>query len=472
MDERKVRAYPAKRFFVEMLTRDIELDDSILDLLDNCLDGAMRLSKDNPDKVKDDSKIYDGFYAHITLNSEQFIIEDNCGGIPTDLARRYAFRLGRPEERDEEKLPTVGIYGIGMKRALFKMGGESQVITKNGEDEFVVKISSEWLKSDELWDLELENLDGVLPSNGTKIIINKLYENVKFQFEDEVDFQVNLRKKISHHYGVILNKGFQVKINGVSVKPSVTNLIFEKDAFQNDKGIVPYIYKNDYKDVKIELMLGFYRALSTVDEDNENLHGRNSSEQAGWTIICNDRVVLYADKSRVTGWGELGIPNYHNQFISIAGVVRFTSDNAKNLPITTTKRGIDGNSDVYLAVKDFMRDALKIFTSFTNKWKEESDRKSIMQASSENTISALSNNIDNLIPSNKWTTVRRSIGGQVYKPSLPMPNITDPVTQIKFIKKLEDIKLVSSYLFDDENVGPSDVGKKCFDIIMEKAKDE
>lgn len=38
----KIAAFPAKRFFVEMLTRDIELSDSILDLLDNCLDGVLR----------------------------------------------------------------------------------------------------------------------------------------------------------------------------------------------------------------------------------------------------------------------------------------------------------------------------------------------------------------------------------------------------------------------------------------------
>ena len=36
------KAFPAKRFFVDMLVRDIELQDAILDLLDNCVDGAMR----------------------------------------------------------------------------------------------------------------------------------------------------------------------------------------------------------------------------------------------------------------------------------------------------------------------------------------------------------------------------------------------------------------------------------------------
>lgn len=38
----KAQASPTKQFFVSMLTRDISLDDAILDLIDNCLDGAMR----------------------------------------------------------------------------------------------------------------------------------------------------------------------------------------------------------------------------------------------------------------------------------------------------------------------------------------------------------------------------------------------------------------------------------------------
>lgn len=43
----KAQACPTKQFFVSMLTRDISLDDAILDLVDNCLDGALRLANGN-----------------------------------------------------------------------------------------------------------------------------------------------------------------------------------------------------------------------------------------------------------------------------------------------------------------------------------------------------------------------------------------------------------------------------------------
>lgn len=64
----KINAHPAKRFFVEMLTRDIELKDSILDLLDNCVDGAMREKKD---ELASDQP-YVGFKAEITFGKDFF----------------------------------------------------------------------------------------------------------------------------------------------------------------------------------------------------------------------------------------------------------------------------------------------------------------------------------------------------------------------------------------------------------------
>ncbi|MCC3531261.1 MAG: hypothetical protein JGK21_25085 [Microcoleus sp. PH2017_22_RUC_O_B] len=85
-----LNASPTKSFFVEMLTRDIELEDAILDLLDNCIDGIQRTIKDHHSSEKP----YDCFWAKLTFSNESFTIEDNCGGIPIDVAQNYAFRMG------------------------------------------------------------------------------------------------------------------------------------------------------------------------------------------------------------------------------------------------------------------------------------------------------------------------------------------------------------------------------------------
>jgi len=47
-----IDASPVKLFFVSMLTRDIPLEEAILDLLDNCVDGILRLgTKQNPNHI-------------------------------------------------------------------------------------------------------------------------------------------------------------------------------------------------------------------------------------------------------------------------------------------------------------------------------------------------------------------------------------------------------------------------------------
>lgn len=65
----EVSANPVKRFFVEMLTRDISLEDAILDLLDNCVDGIQRSVSTATLKKKSP---YDGYEASIVIGPASF----------------------------------------------------------------------------------------------------------------------------------------------------------------------------------------------------------------------------------------------------------------------------------------------------------------------------------------------------------------------------------------------------------------
>ena len=135
----RAEASPTKQFFVSMLTRDINLADAILDLVDNCLDGALQLAKgENVD--------YRIHFVKIELRAAHFSIEDNCGGIPREVAKNYAFKMGRePDDERNSETETIGMYGVGMKRAIFKMGREALVRTRYGNDTFEVPITSAWL---------------------------------------------------------------------------------------------------------------------------------------------------------------------------------------------------------------------------------------------------------------------------------------------------------------------------------------
>lgn len=122
-----------KNFFINMLTRDISLNDAILDLLDNCLDGALR-SQNHISQNKNE-KNYNSFVAKITITKDNFTISDNCGGISRELAENYAFRMGK-QNYEQNHDATIGIYGIGMKRAIFKNWSKRHCFYQKGTRSF------------------------------------------------------------------------------------------------------------------------------------------------------------------------------------------------------------------------------------------------------------------------------------------------------------------------------------------------
>ncbi|MET2524973.1 ATP-binding protein [Ralstonia pseudosolanacearum] len=463
MADKSANANPTKRFFVDMLIKDIELQDAILDLLDNCVDGAMR----SIEEVKRGAaRSYEGYYASIDFDKDQFTIRDNCGGISLDLAQSYAFRMGRPDAERDTDLPTVGVYGIGMKRAVFKLGRNITVKSRTKSEGFSLEITPAWLESDSTWALPLTESSDVLDDVGTEISVKTLRDGIPRVFADETDFENTLKNAISAYYGYIIERGFEVRVNGSIISPVKVSLLFDERDWAEKEKISPYVYKGEIDGVDVSIVVGLYRSLPTDAEEQEALQ-RPSSERAGWTIVCNDRVVLYSDKSKVTGWGEATVPQYHTQFVSIAGTVVFRSNNAAKLPLTTTKRGIDGNSELYLTAKEFMREGLKIFTDFTNKWKSSSRELSALNAQISTTTPEAA---QARIPADRWTTVRGGGGGKRYKPNLPLPREEDPLRQVKFSRRTSEIQKVSSYLFDDAAVSASDVGAKCFDDILKRAK--
>ena len=130
----KANAYPTKAFFVRMLTRDISLDACILDLIDNAVDAAWRTANGMPTTFKTGNTLdkYE-VQLNIDVSGKQFRILDNCGGISLDDAAAYAFTFGRDEEQATGDF-AVGVYGIGMKRAIFKLGTQIRVRSTHSDD--------------------------------------------------------------------------------------------------------------------------------------------------------------------------------------------------------------------------------------------------------------------------------------------------------------------------------------------------
>lgn len=458
----KASGSPAKRFFVEMLTRDIDLADAILDLLDNCVDGALRAGS------TDEKTPYKGYRASIKLGPDQFQIHDNCGGIPRQLAEKYAFRFGRKDRDRDKELATVGVYGIGMKRAIFKLGTQCRIDSKHGDESFAVVIDQNWIDDDENWDFEMSDASAVQTSAGTTITVERLLPQVQIALSGGKNgFVDGFSQIVQRHYSYIIEKGFEIFVNGVPVAASTIQTLLDPTSLANGAGISPYLYQTEWNGVHVELAMGLYEQLPTEQEQEESEKGTRNKESAGWTIICNDRVVVSADKTRLTGWGEAGVPAYHSQFIALAGVVTFRSTDAINLPVTTTKRGIDQNSELFGEVKEVMRDALKHFTSFTNKWKSQTPERDEVQRQAESVdirVAALR------VPQDSWKEVRKGIRGKRFIPSLPEPQQENKTRRVQFVRPVEEIACVGDYLLDDSKARPAEVGIAAFEWALKKAQ--
>ena len=123
-------------------------------------------------------------------------------------------------------------------------------------------------------------------------------------------FCEDLQRKIGIHFGYLINRGFEIKINSITVK-SETLRLFMGSA---DKDVInPFDYVAFYNKVRIRVIVGFNRSLPRSEELEEEEEAPRVRENAGISVLCNDRVILHNDTTFRTGWGTRTVPKFHNR---------------------------------------------------------------------------------------------------------------------------------------------------------------
>jgi len=372
----KFSAEPSKYFFIDMLTRDIPLEWAILDLIDNSVDGARN---EIITKKKDfrNHGAYNGFYIHLTLNEEEFSIEDNCGGFTKKAAMEYTFKFGRPKGENEFPKGSVGRFGVGMKRGMFKIGTYFIVETKNAKDHFIVEEDIiKWSAQKGKWEFDFTDVKHgakygkhkpLLKRDGTVIKVLQLREMVKQDFENQ-----HFKKKLIDEIQRTLNYGIK---NGLEIKVNKINLVANPIKILTSKELVPYYLEERIGDVTIKIYAGI---------------GDPDPNEAGWYIFCNDRLMVEKDKTNLTGWegigleklgGDIGVQKFHNKVAMFRGLVFFSADKSSSLPMTTTKIGVDINSSIYKTTRNKMINAMKKVISFLNTLENDEQRQEIVKKS-------------------------------------------------------------------------------------------
>lgn len=362
-----INAAPTKELFIAMLTRDVALIPSIIDLVDNSTDGARRLR---------DEQSWTGLEVVVSAKPEKFTISDNCGGMSVQVAREYAFRFGRPAEVESTQ-GEVGRFGVGMKRGLFKLGRHFHIKSTTAATQFEVTIDvDEWAKSP-LWQFAFDSApteDGEFSSadQGTTIKVTKLHKQVKEHLEDP-SFIEQLRQELTSKLEKSICNGLAVKVNDVSLKAHVRTLVTSEELAPARKTFK--IKGQTGAPVEVELWCGLGKPEAKT----------SARAESGWYVFCNGRMLLQADKSPATGWGvedDESIPAYHPQFNDFRGLAYLDATDAADLPWNTTKTALDTDHPVYRRVKQEMIAIARPVINYFNKRKEENES---LKASGEGT---------------------------------------------------------------------------------------
>ena len=345
---KEIQGKPTKRFFIDMITRDVSIEDAIIDLIDNSIDGANRM------RPAEDSS-YEGLYVKLSINKDSFMIEDNCGGFSLETAKKYAFRFGRPDNVGPVQNNSVGRFGIGMKRSLFKMGRLFSVESKCNADHFIVNVDVDtWEKKTKNiagenvddWNFEyILKTDENQEPDGTKILVSKLNEEFQKLFKDDCFF-TDLEFDIERVLNFSLSKKLDIYLNEKKIKGDRIELLMSES-------VKPYFVEGETSGVHYKIIAGLGQVGTPKD--------------SGWYIFCNNRLVVEADKTSITGWHVGSVPQWRVIHAMFRGLLFLDCEDTIKLPLTTTKKGIDATAPVYQNVLPLMEEAILKINFFLNK---------------------------------------------------------------------------------------------------------
>lgn len=424
-----------------MLIKDITLRDAIGDLVDNAVD-AIKTRAEDPNNLK-------GFEIDIKLGKTYFSIDDNGYGMEAEVARNTAFNFGKSEKHNLID-NSIGQFGIGMKRAFFKLGNFIQVKSTSPTSKFEIDINvKEWLKDKKTWEYNFkegtleENIKNPPSKTGFKIKINELSTDSELSFNDK-SFVEQLIKEIQYEHMLNINKGLIIRINEIKLNTTPIDLVFDTD-------IKPTYWEKKQENQIVKILAG----ISTKDD-----------QDGGWYIFCNDRLIISKNKTDETVWtgskGD-GVPFWHSQYHRFRGYVFFEAKDSSLLPWNTTKTGMDLDSPYYKEVRRMMINMTRQVMDLLDKLKSEKEKDNPEEEQKLN--KAIEESLEHPISVVEALTKTHSLSNQfIYPSKLFNPLKKSKMTRISYQVSTEKYNKVK----DDIGVSaPKDVGLTTFEYYFE-----
>lgn len=330
----KIDATPSKRLFLSIIA-DYDLNRSICELVDNALDVWIRSKKQGIITVK------------VILNKIQqaISVEDNAGGLQKSELK---YIVGPGQTGTEPTDETIGIFGVGTKRAVVALAQDIKIRTRHSKGQtFQLDFDDNWLKDDD-WGLPVYEVDGI--SEGTTIV-----DLQKLRLHVEDDGISHLKEHLGATYASFLKSGAIIlMVNGEKILPQ----FFENWAYPPN--FVPRRYKGvvkteDGREVRVEAVAGLATESSPA------------AGEYGVYFYCNDRLIARKLKTFEVGFerGQAGLPHPK---VSLTRVMVFLNGDARSMPWNSSKSDISTKHEVFIALHDWLVQTVKDYASLSRIW--------------------------------------------------------------------------------------------------------
>lgn len=324
-------ATPSKRLFLSIIA-DYDLNRSICELVDNALDVWIRGRKERKITIM---ILLDKCQQTIT-------VEDDAGGLAKSELR---YIVGPGQTGTSPSDETIGIFGVGTKRAVVVLAQDIKIKTRYGNQEtYQVEFDDDWLQEDN-WKLPVYKIDKI--AKGTTIVgLQKL----RIQIADET--VAHVREHLSTTYARFLrDNGVTIKLNGENLQP----LFFENWAYPPDyppQKFTGLLQTEDYGKVRVEAIAGLSSESSP------------SAGEYGVYFYCNDRLVARGLKTFDVGFTK-GLAGLPHPKISLTRVLVFLNGDARAMPWNSSKSDINTKHPVFLALHNWLVQVVKDYASLS-----------------------------------------------------------------------------------------------------------
>ncbi|MDU3300274.1 MAG: ATP-binding protein, partial [Enterobacter ludwigii] len=282
---------------------------------------------------------------HIRVDKNSVRILDNCLGIDEETLTNTALYTAA----NSNHAYGIGYYGLGLKRALLKMGSKFSLAVDNGQSIFKCRFVSDNIGGNK--DRKIY-ADEYISRGRLKSLfsVSELKDEIKNDLHNPSWFK-NAVNGFSLRYSIYISKGFEIMINNVTtgsferVKGTVPTLRY-------DALLLPHKEIINIDGVEVTMESGIHKEYTFPKEVNYSLPiNKKLTEQFGIYFVCNDRIIVAASTAKEHGWSA----KWHSEYNGFVCWVRFISKEPNKLPWNTSKTALRVDSSLFLTVRDRLK---------------------------------------------------------------------------------------------------------------------